>query len=122
MVVQLNTGYLNRGVIVMEKKRAISRYLHYYFLFDLILVIFIAVALISQYFYLNYFKLMVVFKFVRMFEIDDIFMRKLAIHLNGKVTYVIIKQIITIFNLSHTIGLIFYLIDLALTNDPICQG
>lgn len=106
----------------MEKKRAISRYLHYYFLFDLILVIFIAVALISQYFYLNYFKLMVVFKFVRMFEIDDIFMRKLAIHLNGKVTYVIIKQIITIFNLSHTIGLIFYLIDLALTNDPICQG
>jgi hypothetical protein len=34
---------------------------------------------------------------------------------------VIGKQVITIFNLSHVIGLIFYLIDYAIVQTPTCQ-
>ncbi len=37
-----------------------------------------------------------------------------------KVAYVIFKQFVTMFLLAHTIGIIFYAVDFALTNDPIC--
>lgn len=43
-------------------------------------------------------------------------MRKLSIKPQLKVIYVIIKQIIIIFIIAHTIGSIFYLIDYTLLN------
>jgi len=54
-----------------------------------------------------------------MLEFDDFYMRKLSVSVSGKVLYVIGKQFVTIFILSHTIGVIFYMIDLALVNDNI---
>jgi len=36
--------------------------------------------------------------------------------------YIVGKQFLTIFILSHTIGVIFYIIDLTLVNQPICQN
>ena len=57
---------------------------------------------------------------------DDLYMRRLSVNINGKTLYVIGKQFITVFILSHTIGVIFYLIDFALVNDNIagviCEG
>ena len=57
---------------------------------------------------------------------DDLYMRRLSVSINGKTLYVIGKQFITVFILSHTIGVIFYLIDFALVNDNIagviCEG
>ena len=47
-------------------------------------------------------------------------MRKLSTAVNTKILYVVSKQLVTLFILAHTIGLFFYGIDLALTNDPIC--
>jgi hypothetical protein len=66
-------------------------------------------------------KIIVVIKLFRMFDMDGFYMRKLGTKPNWKVMYVIAKQMITIFVLSHTVGLIFYVIDYALVNDPICQ-
>ena len=79
------------------------------------------IALVSRAFEINYLKILVFYKFVRMFQIDTIFLRKLSVHRNNKALYIICKQIITIFILSHIIGLIFYLIDLSLLNSPACQ-
>jgi hypothetical protein len=49
-------------------------------------------------------------------------MRRLSTSLNAKAVYVIGKQIITIFVIAHTLGIIFYAIDYALTQDPACQN
>jgi hypothetical protein len=70
---------------------------------------------------MNYVKLVVVFKFIRMLELNELYMRRLAVNRTVKVLYVIGKQIITLFILSHTIGLFFYLIDIELINSPMCS-
>ena len=51
-------------------------------------------------------------------------MRKLSMstHLAVRTIYVVGKQFLTIFILSHTIGVIFYIIDFTLVNEPICQN
>ena len=69
---------------------------------------------------INIAKLIIIAKFMRMFQIDELYMRRLATAVNTKILYVVSKQLVTLFILAHTIGLFFYGIDLALTNDPIC--
>jgi hypothetical protein len=45
----------------------------------------------------------------------------LATATTPKAIYVIGKQLVTIFNIAHTIGIVFYAIDYALTLGPACQ-
>jgi hypothetical protein len=40
----------------------------------------------------------------------------------ARTIYIVAKQFLTIFILSHTVGVIFYIIDLTLINQPICQN
>ena len=67
MLFQLNSGFLYRGMIIMDKERAIGRYLRNSFLIDSLLIIFLVVALASQNYNMNYPKLIVIAKFIRMF-------------------------------------------------------
>jgi hypothetical protein len=62
----------------------------------------------------------VVVKFARMFDVDRLFIRNLSTSPNKKAVYVIGKQLLTIFLISHTFSLMFYAIDYALTLTPIC--
>jgi hypothetical protein len=114
MGVQLNSGYLFRGMIIQERERVIGRYLHNYFLIDFITVLIYIVVYSSGNYYLNYFKLWIILKFIRISQIDDYYERRLNIHRLRKTIYVIFKQIVIIFLLSHIIGLIFYAMDAAI--------
>jgi len=99
-----------------------SRYLHYYFYYDVIVILILLAALISQNYYLNFAKLLVIFKFLRMLEMDELVMRKLSMstRIKARTIYIILKQFLTIFILSHTIGIFFYMIDYSLLNTPMC--
>ncbi len=103
-----------------EKRRVVSKYLRSYFVPDVLLVVVLLAALISSDFYINLIKIISVIKLMRMFEFDDLYLRRIAANKLVKVNYVIWKQFITIFILAHTIGIVFYAVDYALTNDPIC--
>jgi hypothetical protein len=120
ILVQFNTGYLSRGVIITEKARVVSNYLRSYLIPDVLLALITLISLISSDYYLNIVRLIVVTKLARMLEIDELLIRKISTAKTLKISYVIGKQFITIFILSHTIGLFFYAIDFALTNDPGC--
>lgn len=120
MLVQFNTGYLFRGVIITDKSRVVSNYLRSVFIPDLLLIIILIITILSSDIYINIVKILVVTKFIRMLDIDELYLRKISTRKMLKVYYVISKQFITIFILSHTIGLFFYAIDYALTNDPAC--
>lgn len=120
--VQLNTGFLFRGMIILEKERAVSRYLRSFFITDVLLVVILITSVTSREYYTNIPKLLIILKFMRMFEIDELYLRKLSTSLKGKAIYVIGKQLITIFVIAHTLGTIFYAIDYSLTQGAACQG
>ena len=120
MLVQFNTGYLFRGVIITDKSRVVSNYLRSLFISDLLLIIILFITILSSDIYINIVKILVVTKFIRMLDFDELYVRKISANKMLKVYYVISKQFITIFILSHTIGLFFYVIDYALTKDPVC--
>jgi hypothetical protein len=112
VAVQLNSGYLFRGMVITERERVLGRYLHNYFLIDMTTILILIIVLASQYYYLNYLKFWIILKFVRISQLDDLYQRRLNIHRLRKTIYIIFKQIIIIFLLSHVIGLIYYIIDL----------
>lgn len=120
--VQLNTGYIFRGVIITERARVVSQYLRTYFLPDIIFILLMILSILTPNKAVAVLKIIVVVKLMRMLDMDELYMRRLATSTTWKVIYVISKQMITIFLLSHTIGLFFYAIDYALVNDPICQN
>lgn len=121
IVVQLSAGYLSRGMVVVDRYRAVRRYIRSFLIVDFLLVLILLIALTSGQFFLNIPKMIIVLKFVRMFEIDGFYMRRLATATTPKAIYVIGKQLVTIFNIAHTIGIVFYAIDYALTLGPACQ-
>lgn len=123
IVLQFNAGYISRGAVIVDRIRVVDRYLHYFFYFDVVIVVILFVALVSQNYYLNFVKLILIFKFLRMLQMDELVMRKLSMstRLAARTIYIVGKQILTIFVLSHTIGVIFYIIDFTLVNESICQ-
>lgn len=118
--IQLKTGYIYRGIIILDRRRVVNRYVRSYLLVDVILIVIIIAAMVSEDRVINIAKLIIIAKFIRMFQIDELYMRRLSTAVNTKILYVVSKQLVTLFILAHTIGLFFYGIDLALTNDPIC--
>lgn len=117
---QINTGYITNSAIILDRIRVKDRYTHYYFYFDLLVIIILAISVIIRVELFNYAKLIIFYKFVRMLEFNQIYLRRLATNVVARTVFQISKQFVTIFILSHIIGLIFYVIDFALTNDPIC--
>ena len=58
-----------------------------------------------------------------MFEFDKFYLRRLSMHVVRKTLYVISKQMLTIFTVSHVIGLWFYLMTMAIIDQTdICSG
>lgn len=112
MGVQLNTGFLKRGMIITDRKRVVRHYLRNYFVWDMIFNMILILCLLTGSKYLNYGKYLWVFKLIRMSEMDDYFLRSFNIHRGFKTIYVILKLIIIILILSHMVGIIFYIMDL----------
>lgn len=63
---------------------------------------------------------LVVIKFSRIFDLDQLFIRNLSTTSSKKAIYVISKLLVGVFLVSHTLGIIFYAIDYAYTLRPIC--
>ena len=107
----LNCGYLYRGMIITDRKRIVARYLRRSFIIDFISFLIILICPLSQTLWTNWFKLWLGLKLIRISEIDDFYMRRFNIHRKSKAVYVIFKQVVLIFVLSHIVGLIFYAMD-----------
>lgn len=120
--VQFNTGYITNSAIILDRARVTYRYTHYYFYFDVLVVVIFTISVIIRVLNFNYAKLIIFYKFMRLFEFNVIYLRKLATNVVARTAFEISKQFVTIFVLSHIIGLIFYVIDFTLTNYPICEG
>lgn len=110
--VQLNSGFLTRGMIIVDRQRVLKRYLRYYFIPDILCVLVLIITPLSGQVNMNYLKLLFMFyKLSRLSMIDDYYLRKFNVYRNRKTIYVIFKLIVIIVLLSHIVGLIFYAID-----------
>jgi hypothetical protein len=116
MLLQLNCGYLYRGMIVMDDRRIVTSYMRGFAVPDLISVLILIICPFISAYECNFAKLWFILKVCRLFQIDNYYLRKLNIYRTIKAIYVIFKVIVIIFLLSHAIGLIFYAIDLHLYN------
>ena len=58
-------------------------------------------------------------KFLRLFEIDDYFLRRFNVKRIKKTLYVIFKLSVLVAVISHAFGVIFYIIDLYIYNNGI---
>jgi len=120
--IKFKSGFIFRGMIVTQRARVYSTYLRSMFFFDVVLIILVIALCASQNYYISYpIFLFSVTKFVRMFEMDEFFLRRLSVNRAAKTLYVIGKQFITIFVLSHIISIPFYLMDYAFLN-TFCAG
>lgn len=98
-------------MIILDEKRVTARYLAYGFFLDIIALIIVIICPATGVFTLNYLKFWLLFKLIRLSEIDDFYLRRFNINRVGKALYVIFKMIVIIFLLSHLVGLIFYAMD-----------
>ena len=98
-------------MIVTDRKRIVARYLRQGLIIDVVTVLILIVSPASGALWTNWLKLWLILKLIRLSEIDDFYMRKFNIYRKSKTVYVIFKQIMLIFVLSHIVGLIFYAMD-----------
>ena len=80
-------GYITNSAIILDKTRVIHRYTHYYFYIDAILVIVIIVALSVQVYEINWGKILIMYKFIRMFEMDSLMSRKINTIVKARLFY-----------------------------------
>lgn len=116
IVICLNCGYLYRGMIIMDHKRITSNYLRKHALIDIISLIIVIICPTIKNYKLNYLKFWLLLKVIRLFQMDDFYLRKLNIYRKSKAIYVVFKLMVIIYLLSHMVGLIFYAIDNYLCN------
>lgn len=95
----------------MERKRAIKNYIRGMFIIDLAYVIILIVCLVSGSFAANNAKYLCLTKVVRLFEIDDYFLRRFNVKRFKKTIYTILKLVVIIVVISHAIGVLFYVLD-----------
>ncbi len=118
--VQLATGFIFRGMVILNKERVIRRYIYRYLVMDVILIVCMSVTMFGDFLMYKILKSVVIVKFLRMFEIDVLYLRKISTKFTLKIFYVIFKQVVTIFIIAHTIGIIFYAMDYSLTQSAMC--
>lgn len=118
--VQLVAGFIHRGMVILNKERVIRRYIHRYLVVDVILIVSMSVTLFGNFLMYKILKSVVIIKFLRMFEIDVLYLRKISTKFNLKILYVVFKQVVTIFVIAHTMGIMFYAMDYALTQTSMC--
>lgn len=71
-------------------------------------------GIISGLFEVNYLKIVVILKFIRVKEFDEFYLRRFAVNRALKMVYVLLQQFVIIFVLSHIIGVMYYWIDYAM--------
>ena len=98
-------------MIIFDRKRIVARYLKRSFIVDFLSFLIVLISPLSEALWTNWLKLFLALKLIRISEIDDFYMRRFNIHRKSKAVYVIFKQVILIFILSHIVGLIFYAMD-----------
>lgn len=109
--ITLNTGYYMDGILILDRKRIISRYIKTLFLIDIpvILIIFFSITIKS--FGINYAKFYILLKMIQMNRIDYVIQRKLQIYRTTKAIYLILRILWIVMWISNIMGLIFYVID-----------
>lgn len=95
----------------MQRKRAIKNYIRGIFIIDLAYLIVLVICLGSGSFSANNGKYICLTKVVRLFEIDDYFLRRFNVKRIKKTIYTILKLVFTIVIISHAIGVLFYVLD-----------
>ena len=88
-------------------------------MFDLVYVILLILCLATQSYHLNYSKFLCLVKFLRLFEIDDYFLRRFNVKRIKKTLYTIFKLSVIVAVISHAFGVMFYAIDLYIYNNGI---
>ena len=99
------------GILILDRKRIISRYIKTLFLIDIpvILIIFFCITIKS--FGINYAKFYILLKMIQMNRIDYVIQRKLQIYRTTKAIYLILRILWIVMWISNVMGLIFYVID-----------
>lgn len=120
ILLQFRVGFLSRGIIVKNKQRVTARYVSYPIIIDISIFLILFLALVTQLYAINYAKMLVILKFVRMFEMDRYVMRMLLAEYTLKVVYVILKQVVVIIVISHVIGIFYYMLDSYLLTTYVC--
>lgn len=118
--VQFRVGFLSKGIIVKNKERVTARYVNYPIIIDISVLLILFLALATQLYAINYVKIVVILKFIRMFEMDRYVMRMLLVEYTLKVVYVILKQVVVIIVISHVIGIFYYMLDSYLLTTDVC--
>lgn len=108
------------GVIITNRSKVVDRYLHYYIFFDVGVIAILMLAVGTGHFTLNYFKLIILLKVVRVVEIHWLILRMLVTQRLTKVFYVIIRQLVSTILFAHCIGIVFFAIDNSQLNTPAC--
>jgi hypothetical protein len=121
--VQLVVGYVTNSAIILNRRRVVTRYTHYYIYFDLLLILILTGTLATMNYNANWGKILIMYKFLRMFELDQLILRRLSIHKRARLFYEISKQFVTLFVLAQLWGIFFFLIDNYMLNtyEP-CQN
>lgn len=65
--VQFRVGFLNKGIIVKNKQRVTARYVNYPIIIDISVILILFLALTTQLYAINYVKIIVILKFIRIF-------------------------------------------------------
>ena len=65
IIVQFRAGYLNRGMIILERERVIARYFRVRFFLDLLMVLLITLGIALDTFVMNYLKIVIILSFRR---------------------------------------------------------
>ena len=106
----------------MERERVIARYLRVRFFLDMLVLIVLTISIQISSFGINYVKILIILNFRRIYEIDKFYVRALSLHRKSKTAYVLFKQMVIIYVLSHIQGVIFYWIDFSLLSSEMCQN
>ena len=121
MVINLNSGYYVDGILILDRKRILSRYIKSLMIVDLLAILVIFLTLVMSSFEVSYAKMFLLIKLFGMKSLDYIIQRKLQIHRYWKAAYLICRILWIVMLISNFIGLIFYSIDYYILTNGIYQ-
>lgn len=111
IVVSLNRGYYNQGILVLDRKKIYHHYLRYHSWIDILGLIVVMMCFFSGNFTLNYFKVLFLLKLYNLYLIDVTFQRVLQFHRTRSTIYLVSRLVLLMVMSCHYLGGIFYAID-----------
>lgn len=111
IIITLNMGYYVDGILILDRKRIISRYAKTFFFIDIPVILIIFFSITIKAFRINYAKFYLLLKLIQLNNIDYIIQRKLQIYRTLKAIYLILRILWIVMWISNIMGLIFYVMD-----------